>query len=747
MALVRRFTSMPTNDVLLQIEAIDIIDLTPQSPVLGVGTGTMLCVGEFEDGPFATGGDAVEFAIAYRNKGPQEIFGSDDMRARFGGFGFTYATTPSQNPCARQHLFEFWNGNGFLKLKFCRFSRLLLARVDTSVGTVGFSPLASITGGIGTFALAVGQQIAVTTDVGGPASSTAITAVRATHVGGAFAASGYLGGETITIAIDHGPGILVTFQVGDQTRAQVAARINLTLGFACATDNGAGITLVGQIFGTGGQIVLTDTTPGALASIGLVAGTDNGTGSVANLAAVTAAEVVTIINTTAALTAIDVKAYVDSTTGALTVFRSLGTGTINITSGVMALALGLAPLGTTVTAGAHAAGTIPAGTRVQDDATNQTWVTMQTLVIAAGTAAAPNLGPHLVKIRPAQDDGSGTAVVAGIIDTVQDQPSFSAMSVSNPANVSAALTEAQLDVVYGNAFDATLNPANVVREANFIICARSSATVKQRIKANAIAASAAGFFGRKAIIRGSIGWTQSQAITDVALNRSERVFYTYPGLTPTIPEISILGAAVGGPGFTDSGVITVGADGALGTIDCLLAPEEDPGQATGLIDQFTDVEPQSPPFTIDSYKAFKAAGICAPRLDQRDGLLFQSGVTTSLIASLTDQNRMKMSDYIGDSLAIAFGPYSKTLATIARRDGVESAGTQFLSGLQGSSAPGNTSLQRIDSFIFKEISTVAQAALGIFLWAVSVKTLQSFKALGFVLTVGPGVITVVPTNP
>ena len=69
---VRRFTSIPGQDVLLQIEAINIIDLEPRGAISGVGTGTACLVGEFEDGPFNT---------------PTEVTSTTDLANIFGGFG------------------------------------------------------------------------------------------------------------------------------------------------------------------------------------------------------------------------------------------------------------------------------------------------------------------------------------------------------------------------------------------------------------------------------------------------------------------------------------------------------------------------------------------------------------------------------------------------------------------------------------------------------------------------------------
>ena len=44
---VRRFTSEPTIEVILQIEGVVIIDLAPPPPVTGAGTGAVLLFGGF----------------------------------------------------------------------------------------------------------------------------------------------------------------------------------------------------------------------------------------------------------------------------------------------------------------------------------------------------------------------------------------------------------------------------------------------------------------------------------------------------------------------------------------------------------------------------------------------------------------------------------------------------------------------------------------------------------------------------
>jgi hypothetical protein len=736
---VRRFTSFPSIEVLAEIEAVNIVDLPPPAPTTGVGSGTMLLVGEFEDGPFAGGGDAPEYDPNLR--GIVEVFSSEDLRQKFGGFGFTYGTTPYQNPASRRHLSEFWNGSGFIKLKFMRPRRLILARADTSVGSVAFSPIAALQSAAGPFVLAAGDQLSLTTEAGGPALSTAIAAVRATILGAVFVASGYVGGEQISVQIDNGVVVVVTFAAADQTPAQVAARINLALGFTAADVSGGALRVRGLVEGTDGEVTLADVSPGALASIGHVAGSTAGTGNVGNRTAVTATEIATIINATLALTAINAAARA-LTNGAFRVFSTTpGSGQIEVNASAVATATGL-QVGFQVDAGVHGAGTIPAGTRVRT-AGGAEWVTMQTLAVAEGTTADPNPGPHVVKVRPAVDDGTGLAAAASTVNVVVDQPAWGEVVVTNPSALTAALTENQMDVAYETAFDATLDLASAARQANYSISARRSTAVVRKGRENAIDASAGGHFGRKFITGAPIGFSQSQAQADVALWRSDRLFYTWPGWRVRIPEIAFLGTA-GGLGFTADGVITVRGDGPLGTLDCQLNPEENPGQQTGLIEQFFAVEPTSAPLGIQAYTALKAAGICAPRRDAVSGSIYQSGITSDVTPGLTTQARRKMADFIQDTLAQRLVPFSKKLSTQARREGIRAVQEQFLGDLESLNNP---EAQRIVGYTIDPVSgnTPSLEARGIVVYITRVRTLSSLDAIVIQTEIGEGVITVTAT--
>ncbi len=740
MAFVRRFTSFPSIETLLEIEAVDIIDLAPPAPISGVGSGTLLVFGEFEDGPFAVkGGDASEIAAALLNAGILDVFSSEDLRQKFGGFGFNYGGVPSGNPCARRHAGEFWNGNGFLKLKYLAPKRLVVARVDTSVGSVSFGILGYIdSGSAGPYDLAVGDQISLTSSTGGPVSSTAITATRASVIGvaGTFPTL-FAGGEAITVAIDNGPAIVVEMTSAESLAVDVVARINLVTGMTIADVSGGQVRVRGLISGTDSQVVIANHAGTPLATLGITPGTYDGTGSVANVDAVTAAELATIINGTAGLTAIDVAARA-LPDGKLRIYdTNPGTGSIQVNASNIATAADFVT-GAPVDAGVHVAGEIPAGTRVTDGVTE--WVTMQTIVLPEGTALDPDIALHTVKVRPGLDDGSAVGCAIAACDTVTDQPDFAELSVTNAAAIGAALTEVQIDVAYQAAIDASLDLTSPAREANISISARQSTTIKRVGRQNAIDASAQGLFGRKFIASAPTGFTMSQAIADVALYRSDRLWYTWPGWQVQVPEIAAVGTA-GGAGFTEDGVITVRGDGPLASLCCQLAPEENPGQETGMIEAFFAIEAQSTALTITAYTALKAAGICAPRRDRQSGSIYQSGVTSSLTDGLKTIARRKMADFIEDTIGEKAGPYSKKLATESRKDAISGMLSQFLGDLRAENQPEQ---QRIASWLVDEVSgnTPTMQAQGINVWIVKARTLASLDAIVFQCEIGEGVVTI-----
>lgn len=715
---IERFTYQPTPEQLLEIEGTKIIDLQPPSPIVGVGSGTILLVGECEDGPFDT---------------PSEVLGSTDFERRFGGLGYTYGSDKHRNVSARKRLLELWNGNLWIRAKYLKASRLILCRVDTSVGEVAFSPLACIRSDRGPFGLAAGQTLSLTTDQGGPAASTALAATVATAAGsGASFPTGFAGGEWVDVAIDSGPTVRITFSAVHQAIGDVVARINSVLGYTAAVENTGEIDLSGIVAGSAGKVeIIAASAAGVLTALGHSVGVSTGAGNVANIQIVTATELATVINGTAGLSAIGVTARADAEGRLVICSETAGSGTIVCAAGTMQAALGLPT--TTVDAGVHDAGEIPAGTRVRN-AGGDEWVTMQTLSVAEGTAAAKDQGPYVVKVRPALDDGTLGSAATGTVTTLVDQVDFADLTVTNPSGLSTALTEAQVDSAYSRALAATLDQNSVAAEANFLLVARRSEAVATYSRQNALDADRHGLFGRKLLLRAPLGLTQAQAIADVAKWRHERLTYCYPGWQVRIPEIAEVGSAAG-LGFTDSGIITVGGDAPLATICAVLPPEEDPGQQTNLIDQFFAVEDTGETLTIDSYKAFKRNGICAPRRSRTAGSIYQSGITSSITSGLTTQARRKMGDFLEDSIARNINPKAKKLNTDARANGVSADIAQFLGELE---SPDNEELSRIHSWALDDRSgnTEAKLKAGIRVWILHVRTHSSLQAMVLQVTVG-----------
>jgi len=322
----RRFLTDPGETVLLNIEAVDVIDLAPPSAIIGIGTGTVCCVGEFENGPFNV---------------PTEVFSAGGFSAAFGQLGYQYGSQIGNNPCARSRkadgalVPEYWNGNGFVQLNAKTFARLLIARVDTSVGSVNVQRLAFLTGAA-SFRYGLAPAQALQLDVGaGPATATFnATAATVTAVGGVYPTT-FAGGNTLTLGYDGAPNFTVTFLAADQTNAQVVARINQYAGFAFADLNAGQLRLTGLQLGSGAQVRVVSGSAGVLTQLGLTAATTAGTGNVANIAQVTPQEVALVVQGAIANTKVEV-----DQNGALRISNTSTSNFILVGAATTATALG-----------------------------------------------------------------------------------------------------------------------------------------------------------------------------------------------------------------------------------------------------------------------------------------------------------------------------------------------------------------------------------------------------------------------
>lgn len=401
-------------------------------------------------------------------------------------------------------------------------------------------------------------------------------------------------------------------------------------------------------------------------------------------------------------------------------------------------ALGLAAK--TITPQTNADFTLLAGTRVRVPSGSR-FVTMQDVSITADSD-----GPYDVKVRPAVDDGTSTGALAGTVTEVESQPANASFSVINLTPVSAALSENAIDNAYLTALDATLDVNSVSKDINIIYSARQSNAVRAKLKANVVFASANGLSGRCACVRTPLGTTKAVAKSNAAApgvgaTRDERVFYCYPQFATYVPPIALKGVA-GGYGFTANGVVDVGADGFLASVLSQLAPEENPGQSNPYLDAVVSLEssPNAKGFTIDDYKAFKAAGIIAGNMSGASAF-FQSGVTSSLQPGRTTIARRRMADYIQDSLARRGADYSKKLNRPSNRNAYVSEIINFMDGLKSETNP---EAKRIEDYSLdaKSGNTPTLLARGLFRILLNCRTLSSIDAIALQSTIGEGVVIV-----
>jgi hypothetical protein len=723
---IRRFTSDPGDDVLLEIESVNILDLEPPAGIIGIGTGCVLVFGEFENGPFNT---------------LTEVTSAQDMQAVHGGFGYTYGGTTGQNPSAvsRQAdgavAVEYWNGNGAVQLSGKKFKRLVLCRVDTSVGSVVFSRCAALLGSPAvTYAIAAAQTLIAKVNGAGALTCTwDSTKATVTGVGGGFA---IVGGELLTLGYDSAADFTVQFFAGDNSIGAMISRINAAAGFTFASNSAGQIKLTGRQFGTGGQVRVVSGSAGMFGPgiTGFTVAVTGGTGDVVNANAVTQAEVKTRIE--ADITGSKVE-FLSDGTPRLSSATPI-TGTIEVTGGTAA-ALGFPVTSDAATTGT--AGTIAAGTVVKT-AGGLKWVTMQDVLVTAA-----NAGPYTVKVRPATDDGSNAGTTVSTVTLLDSVLDFDAFGVNNLVVLTAALTDAQIDAAYTTAIAASVDINTVAKEVNITYAARQSNAVRRNLKANVISASAGGCVGRVTCVRPPLNTlkatAQGAAEPGVGATRADRVIYNYPGANTTVPAIQRVGVT-GGPGFTADGKVDVGADGFCASVLSQLNPEENPGQATDLLTNVNGIETGAncQGFQIGDYTNFKAKGICALRMDDGNAV-FQSGCTSvdpAVYPSLKNINRRRMADYIEDTLSRRTKAFGKKLGTVKRRNCVHSEIRAFLKGLAGGV---NGDDQRIDSFQVvvgaKAGNTLDSIARGLYKIKISVRTLSSMDSIVLSCMIGEAV--------
>ncbi len=174
------------------------------------------------------------------------------------------------------------------------------AAATLTLNTATGAPSAGVaTGSIAApFALVDGDTLSIAVDGGGPAVATfnGTAAVRTAANSETFV---LVDGQTLTVAIDGGGVQTITFNtaefvaIGAATALEVAAVINAEIVGASADDNAGSPRITSDSKGTGSGVNVTGGTANVV--LGFVTGNIAGTGNVVNLAAVTSAEVKTVV--------------------------------------------------------------------------------------------------------------------------------------------------------------------------------------------------------------------------------------------------------------------------------------------------------------------------------------------------------------------------------------------------------------------------------------------------------------------
>jgi hypothetical protein len=185
------------------------------------------------------------------------------------------------------------------------------------------------------FDLEPNDQLFVRVD-GGAAQPVTVAAVAAVDLGSVAEPYVLAAAEHLDLEINGGAAQVFVFSGTEATAQEVADLINATAVGFTASDVGGAVELRTDMRGTGASIeVLVASTAGLLVDLGLPVGTQSGTGDVADIDAVTTAELVTVVNAdTTGVVASDVDGYLVITAD------SIGTGSrVQVTGGAVNLVL------------------------------------------------------------------------------------------------------------------------------------------------------------------------------------------------------------------------------------------------------------------------------------------------------------------------------------------------------------------------------------------------------------------------
>ena len=311
-----------------------------------------------------------------------------------------------------------------------------------------------------------------------------------------------------------------------------------------------------------------------------------------------------------------------------------------------------------------------------------------------------------------------------------------------------AVNHASIDALYATALDGLKQDVAPSRDVNIVWCARVSSTIRNALSVHVQTVSATGV-GRVACLSPQLSTVTSTAAcadTDpgVGANRTDLVFYSWPGVRTSIPEAVGYSLGTADGLATSDGILDTRGDGWLAATLSNLPPELNPGQSgepvSSVLAPILGIQRGVNTLEMGDYINMRKAGVCGLRIDRSVGPVFQSGVTTSLVSGLKNIARRRMAFFIQDSVAQRLVQFAKKAETRSRKDNCLLEIDSFLAGLL---SEGNPDAQRIAGYVLDDKSgnTPAAEAQGIYVIIGKVRTLASMDFIVFQTSIGEGVIT------
>jgi hypothetical protein len=246
-----------------------------------------------------TGPTAVTGAVGVAEMGP---FGAtlstsyEEYVEKYGGFTSTADLTIAAMGYFLNGGTYFWSVRTVHYTDNTDPSTKTSAMASVALPTAAGSTYGSVTSGnTETFALDPGDTLDLSVDGGATETATFdATAASRSGSGGSYP-TGFTGGETLLVKIDGGAEQTVTFAGTDSDLVDVIDACNVQLTGCYADYNGGELRITSDTQGSGSGVEVTGGT--GAGTLGMSVGSTSGTGDVADISAVTAAEVKSVVET------------------------------------------------------------------------------------------------------------------------------------------------------------------------------------------------------------------------------------------------------------------------------------------------------------------------------------------------------------------------------------------------------------------------------------------------------------------